>query len=92
MSVQKVGFIGLGMMGAPMCARIAGAGHALKLFGKEQVTLAYFGEGSASEGDVASALESLGQSKPPPPTSARCSRRSATGSSSSTQRLGRVLG
>ena len=29
MSVQKVGFIGLGMMGAPMCARIAGAGHAL---------------------------------------------------------------
>jgi len=38
------------------CPHAAGAGHALKLMGKGQVTLAYFGEGSASEGDVASAL------------------------------------
>ncbi|WP_180901916.1 NAD(P)-dependent oxidoreductase [Martelella soudanensis] len=29
MSARRVGFIGLGMMGAPMCARIKGAGHTL---------------------------------------------------------------
>ena len=38
------------------CPHAAGAGHALKVMRKQQVTLAYFGEGSASEGDVASAL------------------------------------
>lgn len=31
MTQRTIGFIGLGMMGAPMCRRLAGAGHALRL-------------------------------------------------------------
>jgi len=38
------------------CPHAAGAGHALKLMKAQAVTLAYFGEGCASEGDVSSAL------------------------------------
>ncbi|WP_419909393.1 NAD(P)-dependent oxidoreductase [Candidatus Poriferisodalis sp.] len=54
--METVGFIGLGTMGGPMCARLSGAGHAVKAFDLRPDALdAAVGAGATATGSAADA-------------------------------------
>ena len=56
MDAATVGFIGLGTMGGPMCARLAGAGHRVQAFDVNPKALeAAVAEGATAAGSAASA-------------------------------------
>ena len=70
MNVTTVGFVGLGTMGGPMCARLATAGHPVKAFDLNPDSLeAAAGAGAAAAGsaaDAATAVDVLLTSLPAP--------------------------
>src|SRR5271165_4587287 len=61
---MKIGFVGLGVMGAPMAGHLAAAGHEMVVYNRsptktEQWTAAHPGRGAATIADVAAGCELL---------------------------------